>query len=72
MNECKGCIRTAPWPMKKRNEKGERDFMSYVICECTCDLVTSAGDLSLFVDAHRSVYCNLRHCVDAEGQGCIV
>ena len=32
------------------------------------DLVTTAGDLELFVDAHGSVYYILSHCVDVEGQ----
>ena len=37
-----------------------------------CDLVMSAGDLYLFVEAHVSVYYILRHCVDVEGHGCII
>ena len=38
-----------------------------------CDLVTSAKDLYLFLEAHGSVYSIfLRHCADVEGQRCSV
>ena len=50
MSGYKGCIRTVQWPMKERNEKGERDF------NVLCDLVTSARDLYLCVEGHVSVY----------------
>ena len=64
MNGCKGCIRTAQWPMKKRNKKGKKGF--YVLY----DLVTSAGDLWSYLWMPIGVYIIfLSHCVDVEGQG---
>ena len=39
----------------ERERLGEWDFVFCMIWNVLCDVVTSAGDVWLFVDAHRSV-----------------